>query len=127
MACYRNGGCGPYEMYSCSECPASKSEYAQKQSTCSEKQQVRLIDANPLTSALRHYQYPYGVEFLVSTQPTIDPESLRPQGEWEFDSGVDYCYKCSECEAQRPPHYIYDNYCPNCGAKMKGGNDDESN
>ena len=28
MACYRNGGCGPYEGRSCSECPASKPEYA---------------------------------------------------------------------------------------------------
>ena len=27
MTCYRKGGCGPYEMYSCSECPASKREY----------------------------------------------------------------------------------------------------
>jgi len=30
MACYKNGGCGAYEMYSCSECPASKPEYAYK-------------------------------------------------------------------------------------------------
>lgn len=27
MTCYRSGGCGPYEMRSCSECPASKPEY----------------------------------------------------------------------------------------------------
>lgn len=27
MKCYRKGGCGPYEMYSCQECPASKREY----------------------------------------------------------------------------------------------------
>lgn len=27
MACYRNGGCGPYEGRSCSECPASSPEY----------------------------------------------------------------------------------------------------
>ena len=27
MKCYRDGGCGPYEMYSCSECPASKPDY----------------------------------------------------------------------------------------------------
>lgn len=27
MSCYRDGGCGPYEMYSCNECPASKPEY----------------------------------------------------------------------------------------------------
>lgn len=30
MACYKSGGCGVYEMYSCSECPASKPEYANK-------------------------------------------------------------------------------------------------
>ena len=27
MECYKNGGCGVYEMYSCSECPASKPTY----------------------------------------------------------------------------------------------------
>lgn len=27
MHCYKNGGCGVYEMYPCSECPASKPEY----------------------------------------------------------------------------------------------------
>ncbi len=27
MECYRNGGCGSYEMCSCYECPASKPEY----------------------------------------------------------------------------------------------------
>ncbi len=30
MACYKKGGCGSYEMYSCSECPASKPEYLNK-------------------------------------------------------------------------------------------------
>ena len=29
ITCYRDGGCGPYEMYSCYECPASKSDYVQ--------------------------------------------------------------------------------------------------
>ena len=27
MTCYRTDGCGPYEMYPCSKCPASKPEY----------------------------------------------------------------------------------------------------
>lgn len=27
MECYRSGGCGTYEMYSCSSCPASKITY----------------------------------------------------------------------------------------------------
>lgn len=30
MKCYRNGGCGPYEMRSCSECPASKEDYLRR-------------------------------------------------------------------------------------------------
>lgn len=30
MACYRSGGCGPYEMLSCNECPASKPDYLEK-------------------------------------------------------------------------------------------------
>jgi hypothetical protein len=30
MACYRNGGCGPYEGRPCNECPASKPEYAMR-------------------------------------------------------------------------------------------------
>lgn len=33
MACYRAGGCGPYEMYSCSECPASKPDYIKRGET----------------------------------------------------------------------------------------------
>ncbi len=31
MACYRYGGCGPYEMRLCSECPASKPEYVERE------------------------------------------------------------------------------------------------
>lgn len=27
MACYRKGGCGPYEMIPCNECPASRPSY----------------------------------------------------------------------------------------------------
>lgn len=27
MICYRDGGCGPYEMRSCNDCPASKPSY----------------------------------------------------------------------------------------------------
>lgn len=30
MSCYKEGGCGAYEMYSCSECPASKPEYSKR-------------------------------------------------------------------------------------------------
>lgn len=44
-------------------------------------------------------------------------EPIR-HGRWIFDSGVDYCEKCSECKALKPTHYFSDDYCPHCGAKM---------
>lgn len=30
MTCYKKGGCGSYEMYSCSECPANKPDCLNK-------------------------------------------------------------------------------------------------
>ena len=46
----------------------------------------------------------------------------RPQGEWEriqysFAGG----YRCSICGQKSIDNYY--NYCPNCGAKMKGADD----
>lgn len=61
-------------------------------------------------------------------QPVIDPESLRPQGEWverEDWSVADVYYTCSVCEEDfvtidgTPADNLW-NYCPNCGARMKG-------
>ena len=45
-------------------------------------------------------------------------EEQRPQGEWVWRSTAQWC---SECNALKPRKYPYSNYCPNCGAKMKGG------
>lgn len=41
MNCYKDGGCGVYEMYSCYECPASKPEYLKKKGR--EPQRVEAI------------------------------------------------------------------------------------
>lgn len=55
---------------------------------------------------------------IVNNQPTIEPE--RKTGHWIF---IGDGYKCSECRS------VYSwwadsqtsNYCPDCGADMRGG------
>lgn len=55
-----------------------------------------------------------------AVQTAIKCMHKRPQGEWIFRKGVT-CggyYKCNKCgEVERAEK----NYCPNCGALMKGG------
>ena len=89
---------------------------------------VRLIDAN--AAALNTHKEIYWTESeaaavrnFLAHQPTIDPESLRPKGQWVSDEG-DILFHCSECGTQISISGDYDdlswNYCPNCGADMEG-------
>ena len=43
----------------------------------------------------------------------------RPQGEWIDMGGYEVCKNCHE--VKRFPHW---NFCPNCGRRMKGANDE---
>ena len=62
--------------------------------------------------------------------PTADVVPVK-HGHWEYDKHFRFA-RCSECEAE---FYICDleeisggnlvNYCPNCGAKMDGGDENE--
>ena len=56
--------------------------------------------------------------------PTID----RPQGEWikHIDDlfPCESTQECSICHAEQFINGNDDNYCPNCGARMKGANDE---
>lgn len=56
---------------------------------------------------------------VIDEQPTIEE---RKKGEWmPFDEPW---YQCSECGAVREQKSFMENYCPNCGADMRGNNDD---
>ena len=54
--------------------------------------------------------------------PPADVER-RKIGQWErFDDGIKYWWECSECHYDS---FLFradlTNYCPNCGAEMRGG------
>ena len=63
---------------------------------------------------------------IIEDAPPADVAPVR-HGRWEKQSGL---YSCSECGMTCPYDVQADvieywacNYCPNCGAKMDGGED----
>ena len=99
-----------------------------------EKQSIekRLIDADALIHRLLNtkivaanlFQYANAVTNMIGDAPTIEAEPVR-HGYWENANGrpKTYIRKCSVCGKEsyfcgRGCSY---KYCPNCGAKMGGG------
>lgn len=95
--------------------------------------EVRLIDANALMKNIGKIPQLRGITYgrmkkAVEETPTIDAEPVR-HGRWikrktHFAQGG-VSAKCSAC--QKDVQYLGNplNYCPNCGAKMDGGKEDE--
>ena len=62
------------------------------------------------------------------------PSADRPQGEWMWHEDEDIC-NCSECKFEidatgciEPVEYVgVFRYCPNCGSRMKGVDDEQTN
>lgn len=85
---------------------------------------MRPIDADELLKKKREMELCFAVTVWdIEDAPTIDPESLRPTGEWIFKhnpitdpKGYFIRIVCSECNLHTGQK---SNYCPNCGAKMK--------
>lgn len=95
---------------------------------------MRLIDAERLCENCKDFPQCKGkfkaecaVYVEVAAQPTIAPASLRPKGEWIYNTD-DFTPKkrCTNCGYNKPLvageaiKQEPDNYCPNCGADMRG-------
>ena len=103
---------------------------------------MRLIDADALKEYIDcgHLRPPTELCFseidvirMLDKQPTVDAEPVR-NGSWEivtvstsnpYESEIEE--KCSLCGrfVQRYGTQPQDNYCPNCGARMDGGETDD--
>lgn len=102
---------------------------------------VRLIDADALMELLKTWQYEaqrLGAEInnrfataiiaQVNAMPTIEPER---KGKWiKVDHGYSYWYECSECgceplRSKWNGREVFSDFCPNCGADMKEGAEQE--
>lgn len=83
---------------------------------------MRLINADALMQDIEKYHLSDGkFQHWVEVQPTIEE---RKTGKWKKVSASRYvtsvrryAYKCSECG---DIYDLYSNFCPNCGADMRG-------
>ena len=87
---------------------------------------MRLFDADVLYIPSEEMN----ARMAVAYAPTVDAEPVR-HGKWD-DTSVAFYRKCTACgccvEWDKKPFLFGDgeyNYCPNCGAKMDGGEDDD--
>lgn len=104
---------------------------------------MRLIDANKLKAAIIcDDKIRCGTAFQhmivhLKNAPIIEAEPVR-HGKWKGDTSVAFhgmdesdnpiyrdiiVWNCSCCGRRT---VIRENYCPHCGAKMDGGNEDET-
>lgn len=81
---------------------------------------MRPIDADALIEFCAERWIPLNID-AVNMQPTIQPEPK--EGQWiegKIYRDVIEC-NCSECgQLMTTAASVRMNYCPNCGAKMKG-------
>ena len=63
------------------------------------------------------------IKMRIGNLPSAQPERMR--GKWEKgvgENGVTTSLFCSECNYENTHWYAW-NYCPNCGADMRGEQD----
>ena len=74
------------------------------------------IERAAAIEAIRKYQYPYGVEFLLSNIPAADVVEVR-HGRWVDNT---FCSCCGGFDEDDEGNIIqsFHNYCPSCGALM---------
>ena len=77
-----------------------------------------LIERGDAIKAL--YKYNFVTKEVIEREIMSIPSADRPQGEWKpKHNGY---WTCSECGLSFL-FYAKGNFCPNCGARMKGADD----
>ena len=83
---------------------------------------ISFIDAGHLRNPNEKCYSENDVVELIKNAPSVTTEQSSKVGEWVLDEedSTFLVYRCSECNAVG----AFTNYCPNCGAKMKGADDE---
>lgn len=96
MKCYRSGGCGPYEMCSCNECPASKPEYLTRNNKIDNSMTFNAKKLEMLIDKIYH-------EKLTPSMHMFCPPSIIDdiKEHWDNNGPVKAEFHVSPCEDDR--------------------------
>ena len=95
---------------------------------------MRLIDADALKEKISedHFKTYGNAMKCIMLAPTVDAVPVV-HGDWTIiddEYNMETIYQCSVCkedfvtiDGETPQENLW-NYCPNCGAKMDGGNEE---
>lgn len=99
---------------------------------------MRLIDADALLKKLNEERTPYNadINYIITNAPTVEDVAPVRRGRWmereviRLQYGLDIqSQRCSNCGKYHTTPYMYFfngyNYCPWCGARMDGGDENE--
>ncbi len=83
---------------------------------------TELIDREMAKKAVKNIPWCdfLSVRRCLDELPAIDPESVRPKGEWEEVTIGRWIY--AHCPYCNTTHDAKSNFCPNCGRDMRGTN-----
>lgn len=82
---------------------------------------IALIDNAPTVNFIISPDYVTELQNINKELIKQLEEAERPQGEWKLDDTEQFCY-CDQCEDTYYPRSLDQswNYCPHCGADMRG-------
>lgn len=92
---------------------------------------MRYIDADKLKEVFDEHEDDYGYlhgywEEFIDNAPTADVRE-NVKGEWIFPYGDKKYKRCSACGKTFYSIPATSNFCPNCGADMRGDNNGKRN
>lgn len=89
---------------------------------------MRLIDADMLKAEFTgNFQEEYGIaqiKAMIDVMPTIEIEPVKHWKWKHFGSGLNMPLYCSRCEKTFPEYFKKFEFCPHCGARMDGKDDE---
>ncbi len=89
---------------------------------------MRLIDGDALIAWIKESQHQTSKMRNVICKIESMPSADRQQGEWIEVTNGRGGHECSNCHAYAPSYMSGDehlsDFCPNCGARMKGADDE---